>query len=60
MSQAAATAPLVSRTSDSAVPDAARHALDAAIGELEVGAKTWGHLTLAQRARLMERLHASV
>ena len=60
MSQAAATVPPVSRASDSDLPDTEREALDAAIGDLEVGAKTWSHLTLEQRARLMERLHASV
>ena len=48
------------RTRDTALPDTERDALDAAIGDLEIGAKTWVHLTLEQRARLMERLHASV
>ena len=60
MSQAAATVPPVPRAQRRRLPDTEREALDAAIGELEVGAKTWSHLTLDQRARLMERLHASV
>jgi acyl-CoA reductase-like NAD-dependent aldehyde dehydrogenase len=33
--------------------------LDAAIAELGVGARAWSHLTLDQRARLLERLHAT-
>jgi acyl-CoA reductase-like NAD-dependent aldehyde dehydrogenase len=33
--------------------------LDAAITELGVGARAWSHLTLGQRARLLERLHAT-
>ena len=39
------------------VPDADR--LDAAIAELGLGARAWSHLTLGQRARLLERLHAT-
>lgn len=34
--------------------------LDAAIDDLSAGTRTWSHLTLAQRARLLERLHATV
>ena len=34
-------------------------ALDAAIAELGLGARAWSHLTLGQRARLLERLHAT-
>ena len=33
--------------------------LDAAIAELAAGARIWSHLTLDQRARLLERLHAT-
>ena len=33
--------------------------LDAAITELGLGARAWSHLTLGQRARLLERLHAT-
>ena len=61
MPQAAPTTDVRSPHRDSAeLPDAERAALDTAIGDLEIGAKTWVHLTLGQRARLMERLHASV
>lgn len=34
--------------------------LDAAVADLRTGARTWSHLTLDQRARLLGRLHASV
>lgn len=34
--------------------------LDAAVADLETGARTWSYLTLDQRARLLGRLHASV
>jgi acyl-CoA reductase-like NAD-dependent aldehyde dehydrogenase len=34
--------------------------LDAAIADLTIGATTWLHLTLEQRARLMRSLHATV
>ncbi|HWI30003.1 MAG TPA: aldehyde dehydrogenase family protein [Microbacterium sp.] len=34
--------------------------IDAAIAALTEGSRIWSHLTLGQRARLMERLHASV
>lgn len=37
-----------------------RQPLDAAISALEVGSATWVHLTLDQRARLLERLHDTV
>ncbi|WP_404430498.1 aldehyde dehydrogenase family protein [Microbacterium lacus] len=50
--QVAASAP--------ALPDEVREPLDAAIRMLEVGQSTWRHLTLAQRARLLGRLHATV
>ena len=39
------------------LPDSDR--LDAAIAELSLGARAWSHLTLGQRARLLERLHAT-
>jgi acyl-CoA reductase-like NAD-dependent aldehyde dehydrogenase len=39
------------------VPESAR--LDGAITELGLGARAWSHLTLGQRARLLERLHAT-
>ena len=39
------------------LPDSDR--LDAAIAELGLGARAWSHLTLGQRARLLERLHAT-
>jgi len=38
----------------------ARAPLDAAIADLAVGERTWGALTVGQRARLLERLHATV
>jgi acyl-CoA reductase-like NAD-dependent aldehyde dehydrogenase len=60
VSQAAPATPSQSRPRGTTLTKAQRDALDAAIGELELGARTWSHLTLGQRARLMERLHASV
>ncbi|GAA1663998.1 aldehyde dehydrogenase family protein [Microbacterium lacus] len=45
--------------STEALPDGADR-LDAAIDDLSAGTRTWSHLTLAQRARLLERLHATV
>ena len=47
-------------TKPSASAPAEAAALDAAIADLEVGAQSWTHLTLGQRARLFERLHATV
>lgn len=41
------------------LPDEERATLDAAIAALDVGARTWTHLTLDQRARLIERIRAS-
>jgi len=38
----------------------ARAPLDAAIAELTIGERTWGALTVGQRARLLDRLYASV
>ncbi|BDV29506.1 aldehyde dehydrogenase family protein [Microbacterium terricola] len=37
-----------------------RAALDAAIADLTAGSRTWTHLTLGQRARLLQRLHRTV
>lgn len=37
--------------------DAAREALDAAVGQLQTGARAWSALRLAQRATLLRRLH---
>ncbi|MGZ8804101.1 MAG: aldehyde dehydrogenase family protein, partial [Microbacterium sp.] len=42
-----------------ALPEADREKLDAAIGELRIGARAWSHLTLGQRARLLERVRAA-
>ncbi|MCW3492790.1 aldehyde dehydrogenase family protein [Microbacterium sp. SSM24] len=42
------------------MPDEESTALDAAIAELETGSRTWSHLTLDQRARLIGRVRASV
>ncbi len=41
------------------LPDAETERLDAAIADLAAGAQFWAHLTLGQRARLLERLHAT-
>jgi aldehyde dehydrogenase (NAD(P)+) len=40
-------------------PDSAA-ALDAALADLSVGAATWTHLTIGQRARLLDRVRATV
>ena len=63
MSTTAPTAsPKSGRRSPSApdLADDVRERLDAAITALEVGATAWVHLTLRQRATLMERLHTTV
>lgn len=60
MSQVAPTTTSTPRTAAEALPEADRAAFDAAIADLGVGLKTWSHLTLAQRSRLIERLHDSV
>jgi acyl-CoA reductase-like NAD-dependent aldehyde dehydrogenase len=53
--------PDLSTSGDGGQPAAGEHArLDAAIAELQTGALTWRHLTLDQRARLLERLHTTV
>jgi acyl-CoA reductase-like NAD-dependent aldehyde dehydrogenase len=49
-----------SRPSTPVLPEADRAGFDASIADLKVGLKTWSHLTLGQRARLVERLHDSV
>ncbi|WP_091704761.1 aldehyde dehydrogenase family protein [Microbacterium sp. cf046] len=41
------------------MPAADRERLDAAIADLGTGSRSWSHLTLSQRARLLERLHAT-
>lgn len=43
-----------------ALAEADRERLDAALTDLRAGARAWSHLTLSQRARLLERLHTSV
>ena len=42
------------------LPEAVRAPLDAAITELAIGERTWGALTVGQRARLLDRLHETV
>ncbi|MGZ0712038.1 aldehyde dehydrogenase family protein (plasmid) [Coraliomargarita sp. W4R53] len=42
------------------IPEELRLSLDESIETLETGAQVWIHLTIGQRATLMERLHASV
>lgn len=44
----------------SALPQDDAAALDAAIAELETGARAWSHLTLDQRARLLGRVRSAV
>jgi len=46
-------------TPAAAVPEAERERLDAAIADLRIGARAWSHLTLDQRARLLQRAHAA-
>ncbi len=53
-------APVTSSPRTAALPDEQAAALDAAIAELTTGSRTWSHLTLDQRARLLGRLRASV
>ncbi len=45
---------------DPALQDAQRAPIDAAISDLQRGARAWGHLTLGQRRKLLERVRASV
>jgi acyl-CoA reductase-like NAD-dependent aldehyde dehydrogenase len=42
-----------------ALSDDVRARLDAAVADLDVGARTWSHLTLDQRARLLDRVRAT-
>ncbi|MGN8554099.1 UNVERIFIED_CONTAM: aldehyde dehydrogenase family protein [Microbacterium sp. SLM126] len=44
----------------SALPDEESTTLDTAIAELRTGSRTWSHLTLDQRARLIGRVRAAV
>lgn len=48
------------RATAPALPDDQRAALDAAIAQLETGARAWAHLTLDQRARLLGRVREAV
>ena len=41
------------------LPESAVAALDETIAQLEAGSRSWPHLTLDQRARLFDRLHAT-
>jgi acyl-CoA reductase-like NAD-dependent aldehyde dehydrogenase len=59
---AAKSAPAASAGSDpapTALHDFDRAKLDAAIADLRLGALSWSRLTLGQRARLLERTHAT-
>jgi len=59
---AAATKPAPdskARTSATALSEAEREKLDAAVADVRTGSRTWSHLTLDQRTRLLERLHAT-
>ncbi len=60
MPQAAPASAAPARTTAPTLPAADRAALDAAIAQLEVGSRTWSHLTLGQRARLLERVRTAV
>ncbi|MDY0907931.1 aldehyde dehydrogenase family protein [Microbacterium sp. CFBP9034] len=60
MPQAAPVSATPERTSAPALPVEDHAALDTAIAELEVGARTWSHLTLDQRGRLIDGIRASV
>ncbi|MGA7149366.1 MAG: aldehyde dehydrogenase, partial [Microbacterium sp.] len=60
MPQAAPASTAPARTTAPTMPEEDRAALDAAIAQLEVGSRTWSHLTLGQRARLLERVRTAV
>ena len=47
------------KTALPALAESAREKLDTAIADLAAGARSWSRLTLAQRARLLESLHAT-
>ncbi|QKJ21025.1 aldehyde dehydrogenase family protein [Microbacterium hominis] len=54
-----AGAPAEAPVPASTLPVEVQASIDAALAALDTGARTWTHLTLDQRARLMERLHAT-
>ncbi|MFB8146088.1 aldehyde dehydrogenase family protein [Microbacterium sp. NPDC056003] len=60
MPKAAPAAAVPSRAKAPALPEDVSGPLDAAIGDLQTGARTWSHLTLDQRARLLGRVRDSV
>lgn len=64
MSTSSSTTPARARKApaekQAALPEEVSADLDAAIGRLADGSRVWAALTLDQRARLMERLHASI
>ncbi|MCH6230728.1 aldehyde dehydrogenase family protein [Microbacterium sp. CFH 31415] len=60
MPKAAPAATVPSRAKAPSLPEDVSGPLDAAIGDLQTGARTWSHLTLDQRARLLGRVRDSV
>lgn len=60
MSQAAPATAAPARAKAPALPDETRSELDAAIAQLDAGVRTWSHLTLDQRARLLGRVRDAV
>src|SRR5690606_403163 len=56
---AARPADAKTRSAEVSLPEGVREKLDSGITDLAAGARTWSHLTLTQRARLLERLHAT-
>ena len=60
MPKAAPAAAVSSRAKAPALPEDVSGPLDTAIGDLQTGARTWSHLTLDQRARLLGRVRDSV
>jgi acyl-CoA reductase-like NAD-dependent aldehyde dehydrogenase len=55
----AADAPALGGSASTSLRDSERERLDAAIAALHIGARSWSHLTLGQRARLLQRTHAT-
>lgn len=53
-------APVKTSARTSALSEDDASALDTAIAALEIGARTWSHLTLDQRARLLGRVRSAV
>ncbi len=53
-------APAKRKAAASVLSDDVRAPLDAAIAAVQQGARSWSHLTLEQRARLIERIRAAV